>query len=88
MVSETEMALWADGRVRGTRKLVALAIAQFAADDGWTKAKQTVIARRATCCIRVFRESVNELERLGLVEVRRGGAGAGDRSSYRLTLEG
>lgn len=84
----TRAALWRDTRVRGTTKLVALAIAQMADEDGWARAKQADIAALATCGVRAVRESVNALERMGLVEVERGGCGPGAFGSYRLTIGG
>lgn len=84
---EVRRRLWHDTSVRGTQKLVALAIAQFPVDEhGWTTVSCTELAEMATCSRSALRRATRELRQRHLLDVEIAHAGRGHRNRYRLNL--
>ncbi len=81
--------IWEDARIRGTAKLVALAIGQMAdPKDGWARIRHAELAELSTCGLQSLKRALSTLEALAILETIRGGAGRGDLNAYRLKLEG
>lgn len=79
--------VWATSVARGTELLVALAIADFADDDGRAWPSIATLSRKARCAERTVQDSVAALRRRGelLVEV---GAGPRGTNLFRVVLGG
>lgn len=79
--------VWATSRARGTELLVALAIADFADDDGRAWPSIATLSRKARCAERTVQDSVAALRRRGelLVEV---GAGPHGTNLFWVVLGG
>jgi MarR-like DNA-binding transcriptional regulator SgrR of sgrS sRNA len=79
-------AIWESGRFEGGVLLVALALADYANDEGECWPKAASIATKVRLTLRQTHNILRKLEKAGFLTIQSGG-GRGKSSWYRLNLE-
>lgn len=75
--------VWESSAALGNRRLVMLALADFANDDGWCWPSIPILANKTRVSERTVQRILRELEKAGEIQVVEGG-GRGKSSHYRV----